>query len=524
MASVSAPTHSKRPHVATERFREFQNTPSPTKQKPCPVPGCPKVLSSDPGLRYHIQAHHTEHKDYVCKTCHRSFKSSNGLKYHLKKRLGHCQEEMEISESESTLLNEATASDTQVKTETKVHSSVPPVPRPLNLIGQSTLSTTPSTTSINQNEADSRLIEFAKIATSPQSPLMQSAPPKVWERSPAVRKIKFTESGKRSTATVCNQTIQDDNGNYCDDGSDPSVTSSSPFPGCPDRNSNAEETWSHNWPKAVWQCFIKDTRIRFVGSNDEQETEHSEWQTVENLAKQETIATQAAGMEQKAHQSYGRNGFLLSSINKMADNQDRKLHLLFSSDSLGRSFLWAECDEDHPFFVKDKGWSSCNPELTYDKYGIPCNILHQNDLCLPPEHPEASPSDDVFHTMQGYDLTPQDHSAVFALSHMAKQKRDSDSTSSPQSGSGSPTKKRPPKDEEGRKPKRPMNAFLLFAKQRRLTLTHDYPGKDNRAISVILGELWKNMDENEKLVYEEEARALAEKQKLKHPNCWKRKK
>lgn len=56
----------------------------------------------------------------------------------------------------------------------------------------------------------------------------------------------------------------------------------------------------------ISQCSFHsvDTRIRFVGSNDEQETEHSEWQTVENLAKQETIATQAAGMEQKAHQRY----------------------------------------------------------------------------------------------------------------------------------------------------------------------------------------------------------------------------
>lgn len=47
--------------------------------------------------------------------------------------------------------------------------------------------------------------------------------------------------------------------NYFDDGSDPSVTSTSPFPCCTSAQSNAEETWSHSWPKAVWRCFIKGT-------------------------------------------------------------------------------------------------------------------------------------------------------------------------------------------------------------------------------------------------------------------------
>ncbi|XP_061178947.1 HMG box-containing protein 1-like [Saccostrea echinata] len=508
MASVGEPTHSKRPHAVTERLKEFLNTPSPTKQKSCPVPGCSKVLSSDPGLRYHIQAHHTDHRDFVCNSCHRTFKSSNGLKYHLKKRAGRCQENvMEIPE------NEVNVDQNRVKS----------VPEPLDLIGDTSTSILPSFSNMNQNEADSRLIEFAKIATSPQSPLMQSAPPKVWEKNPAVRHIKFPE--KASSTTVASQTSRDDNGNYCDDGSDPKVTSSSPFSGGLSQNSNLEETWSHSWPKAVWQCFIKDTRIHFVDSSDRQEVETSQWLTVENLAKQETIATQAAGSDRKLNQSYGCNGLRLCVINKMTEEVDTKrLHLLFSPDIVGQPSLWADCTEDHPFFVKDKGWSSCNPLLTHDNFGIPSNVLEENDLCLPPDHPKACLSDEVFHTSKRYDLTPQDQSAVFALSHMAKQKRDSDSTSSPHSGSGSPTKKRPIKEEEGKKPKRPMNAFLLFAQRHRLNLTQDYPGKDNRAISIILGDKWKNMKEEEKMVYEEEARVLAEKQKQKHPNCWKRKK
>lgn len=50
------------------------------------------------------------------------------------------------------------------------------------------------------------------------------------------------------------------------------------------------------------------------------------------------------------------------------------------------------------------GWSSINPTLTYDRYGIPCNVLSEGDLCLPPDHPDANPTDDVFHTIQGYSV------------------------------------------------------------------------------------------------------------------------
>ncbi|XP_034308103.2 HMG box-containing protein 1 isoform X2 [Magallana gigas] len=525
MASVG-PTHSKRPHVATERLKEFLNAPSPTKQKYCPVQGCSKVLSSDPGLRYHIQAHHSHHQEYVCSKCNRSFKSSNGLKYHLKKRAGHCQEtEAEAGGKLSPTEEEGPTSQNQVETAPTIRRQSSSIPKPLNLIGQPSLSTLVTNDNVNQNEAESRLIEFANIATSPQSPLMQSAPPKIWDKSPAMRHIKFPDSNIPTASTVSSQTPRDDNGNYFDDGSDPSVTTTSPFPGCTSAQSNAEETWSHSWPKAVWRCFIKDTRVHFVGGSARQTRELWDWQSVEQLALQERIASQAAGADSKPGQSFGGSGLRLCSINKRADTIDNKgLRLSFSTGVTDQPSLQVECEEAHPFFVKDKGWSSINPTLTYDRYGIPCNVLSELDLCLPPDHPDANPTDDVFHTIQGFELTPQDHSAVFALSSMAKQKRDSDSTSSPQSGSGSQTKKRQLKEEEGKKPKRPMNAFLLFAKRHRVTLTQDHPGKDNRAISVILGEMWKNMKEEEKLKYEEEARVLAEKQKQKHPNCWKRKK
>ena len=40
----------------------------------------------------------------------------------------------------------------------------------------------------------------------------------------------------------------------------------------------------------------------------------------------------------------------------------------------------------------------------------------------------------------------------------------------------------------------------------------------------MLGEQWQALSVDKKRVYEEKAKWLAEKQKKKHPDCWKRKK
>ena len=98
--------------------------------------------------------------------------------------------------------------------------------------------------------------------------------------------------------------------------------------------------------------------------------------------------------------------------------------------------------------------------------------------------------------------------------------------------------------------KRPMNAFMLFAKKFRVEYTQMYPGKDNRwvgsvpagvlwscqcrcnfkcvrvcfrAISVLLGERWKKMRSEERRVFTVQAKALADEQKRLNPDCWKRK-
>lgn len=54
--------------------------------------------------------------------------------------------------------------------------------------------------------------------------------------------------------------------------------------------------------------------------------------------------------------SFGCSGLRLCSINKMADTTDNKgLRLSFSTGVTDQPSLWAECEEAHPFFVKDKG-------------------------------------------------------------------------------------------------------------------------------------------------------------------------
>jgi len=65
--------------------------------------------------------------------------------------------------------------------------------------------------------------------------------------------------------------------------------------------------------------------------------------------------------------------------------------------------------------------------------------------------------------------------------------------------------------------KRPMNAFMLFSKANREKFKKLYPGRDNRRISTILGDHWKNLNKDEKLPFQEMARELMRKTKETYP-------
>ncbi|CAE1299803.1 HBP1 [Acanthosepion pharaonis] len=101
-------------------------------------------------------------------------------------------------------------------------------------------------------------------------------------------------------------------------------------------------------------------------------------------------------------------------------------------------------------------------------------------------------------SQDGLDFTPSDSSAVLALSNMAKQRRDLEQENLERRNQENQAKKQNAIKTDSLKAKRPMNGFMLFAKKNRLEYTQMYPGKDNRAISVMLGDRWKKMKTEER--------------------------
>ncbi|KAK7895997.1 hypothetical protein WMY93_021322 [Mugilogobius chulae] len=244
--------------------------------------------------------------------------------------------------------------------------------------------------------------------------------------------------------------------------------------------------------------------------------------------------------------SYGSEGLQLMEYSETVSCDQPVLELTFNPGPFGHSFLTARCQLDHPFYVKNKGWSSFHPSLTVVNYGIPCYEMEVGDVCLPPGHRDAKHMDEssVLDTFRSYSFTPRDSSAVYVLSSMARRRRESQSSSdtvSPDRNTPQSSHRPGPSNthhhkqiKEQNKPsgsnvatssksKRPMNAFMLFAKKYRVQYTQMYPGKDNRAISVLLGERWKKLRNEERKVFTIQAKALADEQKRINPDCWKRK-
>nr|APW77290.1 Sox25 [Hydractinia echinata] len=79
---------------------------------------------------------------------------------------------------------------------------------------------------------------------------------------------------------------------------------------------------------------------------------------------------------------------------------------------------------------------------------------------------------------------------------------------------------RKPKEERthNTKVKRPMNAFMLWSKQKRREISRKDPSLHNAQISKLLGEEWKVLDVDAKLPYVEESQKLMMKHKKEHPD------
>eukprot|EP00076_Gallus_gallus_P012872 XP_015131198.1 HMG box-containing protein 1 isoform X1 [Gallus gallus] len=396
------------------------------------------------------------------------------------------------------------------------------------------------------------LTELANIATSPQSPLMQCS---FYNRSSPVHIIATSKSLHSYARPPPGSSKNDPNFSKSDLDETPvrhertnSESESGIF--CMSSLSDDDDLgWCHSWPSTVWHCFLKGSRLCFhKGCN-------KEWQDIEDFARSEGCGKED-NLSVSAYKGYGSDGLKLISHEESISFGESVLKLTFDPGTVEDGLLTVECRLDHPFYVKNKGWSSFYPSLTVVQHGIPCCEMHLGDLCLPPGHPDAINFDDsgVFDTFKSYDFTPLDSSAVYVLSSMARQRRASlscggsnnqdaersecstkncaataashlSSTSlyskagkSHGSGTASTVSATSPN-----KCKRPMNAFMLFAKKYRVEYTQMYPGKDNRAISVILGDRWKKMKNEERRMYTLEAKALAEEQKRLNPDCWKRK-
>ncbi|XP_031558912.1 HMG box-containing protein 1-like isoform X2 [Actinia tenebrosa] len=320
------------------------------------------------------------------------------------------------------------------------------------------------------------LAEFAFIATGPQSPLVQEV------------------SGY-------------DNESPCDpmdiDYNIPSVESDISTTSPP-----LDPQWYRyaTPPPTAWSCFLEGTRIQTEGQK--------EWKYAEDL-----------GNEDIPHVCHPSDGLRLMSYERLVQvvDDEKEYVASFHSTSADQPSLRAEVSGDHPFFVKYKGWCSFNPDRTLTKYGILCQNLTPNDVCLPSSHPDVMKAIRIGRSSNMFDFTYSDSNAVLTLSSMIKdcQEHRSRRTKLGLFSAKSRVPKTPSQIQQLNK--RPMNAFMLFAKRFRVEITQAHPGKDNRAISVILGDKWKSMDEDDREQYVQEAKQLAEEHKKFNPDCWKRK-
>ncbi|GAA6227756.1 HMG box-containing protein 1-like isoform X1 [Lates japonicus] len=384
------------------------------------------------------------------------------------------------------------------------------------------------------------LTQLAHIATGPQSPLLQESP----HSSSSLVCISSTSSDLHSYARPPPPFPSSTSSPPRSHGRERrrSRTSSECGSAVSTRSSLSDDEdmgWSFSCPPTAWHCFLKGTHLRFhSGCN-------VEWQDAEELDS----AEEDSGDEEQSRslKSYGSEGLQLVEHSEIVLSGQAVLQLTFDPGAFGHAPLSARCQLDHPFYVKNKGWSSFYPSLTVVHYGIPCYEMEVGDVCLPPGHRDAKHTDDslVFDTFRSYAFTPLDSSAVYVLSSMARRRRasqssggavspdrdtsqDTHSPSHSRSAHQKPTKSQHAGAQGGSnttpsKCKRPMNAFMLFAKKFRVEYTQMYPGKDNRAISVLLGERWKKMRSEERRAFTLQAKALADEQKRLNPDCWKRK-
>ncbi|KAJ9590691.1 hypothetical protein L9F63_016207 [Diploptera punctata] len=250
------------------------------------------------------------------------------------------------------------------------------------------------------------------------------------------------------------------------------------------------------WPSPVWHCFQPGVLLKL---DLPQGGTSGGWKLAEDLCK-------------------SFPGWLGPLQVEEVTEMDGGCTIHFKCQEQWQGEIIAQCHLHHTFYIRDKGWSSVFPDQVLKLYGVLCQHLEKNDICVPPTRLPV-PSPDICDRFKRFSFPPEDVMTpppTASPSHLSSVTSSSEFFLSPPT---SPNKKL--KDSE--RAKRPMNAFMLFAKRYRLELIQLHPGKDNRAISVILGEAWRNLAPAQKEGYIREAKAMAQERKRLHPDCWKRK-
>uniref|UniRef100_A0A8D8QDB0 HMG box-containing protein 1 n=1 Tax=Cacopsylla melanoneura TaxID=428564 RepID=A0A8D8QDB0_9HEMI len=295
-------------------------------------------------------------------------------------------------------------------------------------------------------------------------------------------------------------------------------------------SSREELNWNLPWSPPVWHCFMSGTLIQIPKQNHQ-------WLLVDDLANSRIVFDWPGRLR----------------IKQLISNSSNDTHTIVFSSCEGE--LVAQCRNSHMFYDKDRGWSCLEPDTAAKLYGGGPNKyrpLQVNDTVFPVPSPGVGTGSGLNNKLPL--LSPHHHGNVLSPDLCDRMKRFSfpvsDESPSPSfipptslhshppslfafpilSPPTTPTHKDTHHPSAGGggggssdKPKRPMNAFMLFAKQFRLELIQNNPGKDNRAISVLLGEAWKSLPQEHKDLYVNEAKTLAQEQKSLYPDCWKRK-
>lgn len=294
--------------------------------------------------------------------------------------------------------------------------------------------------------------------------------------------------------------------------------------------------WRLPWPYPVWHCFQLGTILHFSFDNSD-------------------VTLRAEDVHQSGELQFltpERFGPLRVKNITPSDTHSGFADVTFSCVTPGIASnvkVLASCYLYHTFLVMEKGWCAVSPELVLRQYGIQCQPLECGDVCaVPPKMPSVS-SPGICDKFKRFSFSPDElgssqppSSSSMLLSPpntptmKSQQQSQRPQSSSTQASKGSKSKQKPSSGQTTDKaskpskapldpdrPKRPMNAFMLFAKQHRLKLIRMHPGKDNRFVSVILGEAWRQLPADQKEVFIAEARALSHERKRLHPECWKRK-